>query len=388
MQKRTSLSITLFIILLMIMLLCYPNTCLEAAQKGLLLWFNKVLPSLLPFMILINIVVPLNGLNTYIDKFTPLTKRIWKLPGESLFAFIIGLIAGYPMGTKVIKSLYDDNKLTQQEAECTLLFSNNCGPLFIIGTVGTAMLRQTPLGFFLFGIHLLSACIMSLLFTRYLPSTSPSYRVGAAPQAPSSFFKLLNLSVMQSMDAITCVGGYIILFSVLIAVLFSSALFHYILSFFNCSTQEKQLLLGVFSSLLELSNGTYTLSQLSLSPCSLALISGAINFGGICVYFQTLYVLEDTPFDTSKLLLAKGIQGLLSSALTLCLYPVYFFISHIPIHHLFSLYTLNTYLIHLLYGGILLGLCLLCTYSFFGPTHKHLLPLHAFHSSTQKKKPD
>ena len=331
MKKQTSLSITLFILLLMILLLCSPNICLEAAQKGLLLWFNKVLPSLLPFMILINILVPLNALTPYINKFTSFTQRLWKLPGESLFAFIIGLIAGYPMGAKVIKSLYDDHKLTREEAEYTLLFSNNCGPLFIIGTVGTAMLGQTSLGFFLFSIHLLSAFVMSLLFTRFLTSHSPTYTASTFSQESPSFFKLLNLSVMQSMDAITCVGGYIILFSVLIAILTSSAFSSYILSLLNCSIQEKQFLLGIFSSLLELSNGTYTLSQLPISPYSLALISAAINFGGICVYFQTLYVLEETPLPTGKLLLAKGIQALLSSGLTLCLYPVYGWLSHLSL---------------------------------------------------------
>ena len=197
MEKRNSVLITLFILLLMILLLCYPSICLNAAKKGLLLWFNKVLPSLLPFMILVNMIVPLGGLNTYIAQLTPLTQRMWKLPGESLLAFIIGLIAGYPMGAKVIKALYDENKLTMQEAQQTLLFSNNCGPLFIIGTVGTAMLGQTQLGVFLFLIHLLTACLMSLLLTRSLSNPTCSRPKIVFSSTSSSFFKLLNLSVMQ-----------------------------------------------------------------------------------------------------------------------------------------------------------------------------------------------
>lgn len=386
MGKRNSVLITLFILLLMILLLCYPGICINAAKKGLLLWFNKVLPSLLPFMILVNMIVPLGGLNTYINQLTPLTQRMWKLPGESLLAFIIGLIAGYPMGAKVIKALYDENKLTVQEAQQTLLFSNNCGPLFIIGTVGTAMLGQTQLGVFLFLIHLLTACLMSLLLTRSLSNpTCPNSKIVCSSTSPS-FFKLLNLSVMQSMDAITCVGGYIILFSVLIAILTSSSIIHAFLGFIKCSSQGRQLLLGIFSSLLELSNGTNALSQLPLSPFSLALLSAAINFGGICVYFQTLYVLEDTPFHTKTLLLAKGIQCLLSSALTLCLYPFYFSISSFAIHNDFSLYTPNTYPIHLFYGLILFASCLLCIYFFFSPTHKRIFSTHLFHTLTKKKK--
>ena len=388
MKKQTSFSMTLLILLLMILLLCYPNISFNAAQEGLLLWFNKVLPSLLPFMILVNILVPLNGLAASIDKFTPFTKRLWKLPGESLFAFIIGLIAGYPMGARVIKSLYDGHKISHQAAEQTLLFSNNCGPLFIIGTVGTTMLGQTNLGFFLFFIHLLSACIMSLLITHYIPPTPITQPTNDTSHPPSSFFKLLNLSVMQSMDAITCVGGYMILFSVLIALFTHHSLTQHLLALLSPSPMKKQLLLGVFSSLLELSNGTYALSQLPPSPYSLALLSAAINFGGICVYFQTLYVLEGASFNTKSLLIAKGIQSILSVALTLSLYPLYASINNTPSN--LSLYTLNTYPTYFLYSLILFSLCLISTHYFFGSSHLFSFPccIRPDTFTRQKKKLD
>ena len=313
--------LTFGLLLLIFMLLHYPNLCLQAAQDGLLLWFNKVLPSLLPFMILINILVPLNGLQPFISWCTPFSKYLWHLPGESLFAFLIGIIAGYPMGAKVIKSLYTQHKLTQEEAERTLCFCNNCGPLFIIGTIGTAMLSQAHLGYFLFFIHLLSACIMSLLVTRNLPSTSSStYKQSSSP-APN-FSKLLNLAVMNAMDTIVCVGGYIILFSVLLALMtqtpFSQELFS---KFLNPSIYS--LFQGILSSCFELSNGVYSLSKLPLTTYSLALISAAIGFGGICVYFQALFVLEDTSLNTRPFFISKSIQGVLSFALTLLLSPVY-----------------------------------------------------------------
>ena len=119
MKKRNILTIGLLI--LMILLLCFPNLCLHAAQNGLLLWFNKVLPSMLPFMIFINILVPLNGLQGFISHCTPLAQRLWHLPGESFFAFLMGVLAGYPMGAKVVKNLYCN--------ECVFIF---CHPLLIL----------------------------------------------------------------------------------------------------------------------------------------------------------------------------------------------------------------------------------------------------------------
>ena len=208
MQKKVLL--TFMLVLLMLLLLLFPNLCLQSAQHGLLLWFNKVLPSLLPFMIFINILVPLDGLNKLIAFSSPISQKLWHLPGHSFFAFIMGLIAGYPMGAKVVKTLYMEHKLTKEEAELTLCFSNNCGPLFIIGTVGTAMLSYTSLGYFLFFIHLLSAILISLLTTRNHTSCHHSSNVSHHLDITPSFSTLLNQGVMNAMDTIVCVGGYIV----------------------------------------------------------------------------------------------------------------------------------------------------------------------------------
>ena len=384
MKKHTLLSIGL--IFIMLTLLCYPNLCLHAAQEGLLLWFNKVLPSLLPFMILINLLIPLNGLTQLLSHCSFITNRLWHLPGESLFAFVIGLIAGYPMGAKVIKSLYLAHQITQSEAEILLTFCNNCGPLFIISTVGTAMLGQTHLGYFLFLIHFLSACLMSFFMTHrtthsrlYVQTQTQDF-----PKKPI-ISKLLNESIIQAMDTIVCVGGYIILFSVLTSLLTQSPLPHYLLiELLGVSNDTHQLISGILSGILELSNGTYALSKLSHSTYILALISGVIGFGGICVYFQSLFVLNETPFYTTPLLIAKGIQGILSISLTLFLYPLYELLHTDTL----SLYTLNTWISWIgpkwLLSVLLFTLCMLGIILSF----KDSSPSHFSSLYTYKKKPE
>ena len=321
MSKKNALTIGL--ICLMCLLLCFPNLCLNAAQTGLLLWFNKVLPSLLPFMIFINLLVPLDGLSAFTMRCTALSRKIWHLPGESFFAFFMGLIAGYPMGAKVVKTLYTNHQLTRSEAERTLCFCNNCGPLFIIGTVGTAMLSQTQLGYFLFGIHILSAFLMSFFITRSTPVYTTPHLTKTTSKTSPPLFTLLNLAVMNTMDTLTCIGGYIILFSVLLTLLTQTPLTLHLLNLFSLSPDTKQLISGLLGGLLELSNGAHALSKLPLSLYSIALISGFIGFGGICVYFQSLFVLGDVSLNTKPFFLSKCFQGLLSFSLTLLIYPIY-----------------------------------------------------------------
>ena len=326
--------IFLGIVIIIITLLLSPAPCIQAATTGLLLWFNKVLPSLLPFIILINLLVGLNMLIPLSRLFTPITRKIWHLPGAVGFAFLMGLIAGYPMGAKIVKQLLQESLITPEEAQKALCFCNNCGPLFIIGTVGTLLLQDTHLGYFLLLIHVLSALIMSFILTAYPTSETSTHMT---PQFTSNNFQFtlaFTNAIQNGMDTIVCVGGYIIFFSVLTQIVTSSSLFKFILQLPLIHYIPDSLAIGAFVGMLELSNGVGTLAHtylISPSPLLLALLAFSIGFGGLCIYFQTLYVLDKLPFSTIPYLLCKLFQGVLSFLLTYTLYP------------LFSLYTQKTY---------------------------------------------
>ena len=88
--------------------------------------------------------------------------RIPNVPGEAGFAFLMGLISGYPVGAKVISHFMEEGICTKEEAERMLAFTNNSGPLFIIGTVGITLFGNTQIGILLFITHIL-ACISVLI---------------------------------------------------------------------------------------------------------------------------------------------------------------------------------------------------------------------------------
>ena len=62
-------------------------------------------------------------------------RPLFNVPGESAYAFIMGLISGYPVGAKIVTDLRKTNLCSKDEGERMLCFTNNSGPLFIIGTV-------------------------------------------------------------------------------------------------------------------------------------------------------------------------------------------------------------------------------------------------------------
>ena len=47
----------------------------------------------------------------------------------------MGLISGYPIGAKIATNFRKNNICSKEECERLLSFTNNSGPLFIVGTV-------------------------------------------------------------------------------------------------------------------------------------------------------------------------------------------------------------------------------------------------------------
>lgn len=300
-----------------------PDICITAAKEGLLLWFNKMLPSLLPFTILINMLSQLNIMQNISLLASPLTQKLWKLPGVSLFVFIMGFIAGYPMGAKIIKQLSDSKTITSQEAEKLLCFTNNCGPLFIVGTVGSLMLNNISLGYFLLIVHMLSALLLSFIFSFYEISYPRSRAGSSSKNNTLKFSYLFNESVKNGMDTVVYIGAYIIFFSVIASMINHSSLLIHILNKQYIPLNHGVTFLNFLTGILELSNGANILSSSAqTSLLILALIACLIGFGGICVYFQTSYILGECSFSLAPYFIAKCMQGCLSFILCYILSPI------------------------------------------------------------------
>lgn len=122
-------------ILFIIGLVVFSNSNLIAAKTGLKLWFNNVVPSLFPFFIATHLLSHTDIIQFISNYCNCFMRPLFNVPGECAYAFILGLISGYPIGAKIVTDLRNNNLCTKDEAERMLCFTNNSGPLFIIGTV-------------------------------------------------------------------------------------------------------------------------------------------------------------------------------------------------------------------------------------------------------------
>ena len=145
-------------------LVIFSNSNLPAVKNGLTLWATSVVPSLFPFFVATELLMHTNIISILGRLLNPIMKPLFNIRGEGSFAFIMGIISGYPIGAKIACNFRESNICSKEECERLLSFTNNSGPLFIIGTVGILMFGNTSIGILLFITHILACLTVGILF--------------------------------------------------------------------------------------------------------------------------------------------------------------------------------------------------------------------------------
>lgn len=324
MLKKTRLyTLPLISLIFIAALLLEPTKAIGASKTGLLLWFNTVLPSLLPFIIGANILTASGSVYFFETLFRPIMKPLFNLPGCCAFPWIMGLISGYPMGAKIAGDLYDTGQITKIELQRLLSFCNNSGPFFVIGAVGVGMLGNEKLGYNLLLIHIFSSVLVGILFRFYKPEAKGSQTPHISPFKPAhSIGEALGQSVTNAMDVMVQVGGYIIMFCV-IGTLLEDAAFITLLGkgmvfIFKPLGMTQNLAQSWLLGLIEVSNGaSMVAASRSLPSLKLPIISFILGWGGFSVHAQSLGFIKKNAIKTPLYLGSKVLHGVIAFILTL-----------------------------------------------------------------------
>lgn len=301
----------------MAMLLLFPADVLLASQNALNLWLNNVLPSLLPFFVTASLLFKSGAAQRTGRFFAPLLKRI-NLPGSAAPVLILGAVSGYPVGARLTGELLRDGSVSLQGGEQLLITSNLAGPMFMMGTVASGMLKNSALGVPLLLTHyaaaLLSAFVFSLVYRNKPSAIAPTK---AATIQPFSLVEAFTDSVNEGMLAMLRIGGLLIFFSALIAVLRCSGILRFFSDalelFFTMVKLPAAFAEPLLSGSLEMTLGCKAVSNLSASLAEKAAACAfLLSFGGGSVIFQTLSFAK---VRVGRYAFFKCIQGLLSSAL-------------------------------------------------------------------------
>lgn len=294
-------------LLLLLYIFLHPQKALQASREGLLLWFHTLLPTLLPFMILSNLAIRLGVAEKLLAPFAPVFRKLLGLSPAGTYAFLLGLLCGYPMGAKLAGDLYRENRITRAEAQYLLTFSNNPSPIFLATYVLLQCLHMPQYTMPSFFILYASGYLTSLVFRRKYrgaPAEQGQKRK-EIPPLPSAG-KLLDISIMNAFETITRLGGFIILFTIL-----SAALEQYLpVALGNA--------LPCFLSVLEISTGLAAVSSCSLPAGVKYILSMSFTaLGGLCILAQTNTVIGESRLPLRPYLEGKLLNASLSAAFSL-----------------------------------------------------------------------
>ncbi len=299
--------ITIFAVIFNLIILIFPKNIMTSASNGLILWYKYALPSLFPFMLGINFLKQTPFPLILSKILSPVTGRAFKIRGYGTFAIVSGLLSGYPIGAKIVCDLYNENKISKGEAQYLISFCNNSGPLFIIGTVGIGFLHNKDIGYFLLAVHYMSALAMALI------TPKPKARhLSIGTYKYISLWDNMRESLMTSISSITVIGGYIVLFSIICAMITNiTALLDIRLS---------PVLSGIVYGLLEITNGCSSLTD--ITQLNISIISGIIAFGGLSIQSQSIGYISLTDIPIGRYFVSKLIQGTISFSMAYILMEI------------------------------------------------------------------
>lgn len=346
-------------VVITICLVIFSKSNLTAAKNGLTLWATCVVPSLFPFFVITNLlshtkIVSFTG--KLLDKFM---RPLFNVPGVGGFAFVMGLISGYPVGAKVVSDFRQDGLVTKDEGERMLAFTNNSGPLFILSSVGISLFGDTTTGLLLLCTHVLACITVGIILGKFSKKSDEEFRAKiifsqrnsthfmenslhnkttnrnnsaknnsnfSAQKSRNVTFKnlgeVLGSSINNSISTILMIGGFVVIFSVIISILnqthaldFLSKFFNPILAFLGFDLNFAKPLL---SGILELTNGVNLISGVHIKAISQNVILCAflLGFGGFSVLLQVFSIVAKTDLSMKKYFIGKFMQGIFAAIYT------------------------------------------------------------------------
>ena len=305
---------------LLLLLVLRPQRYAAACAEGIALWAKVVLPALFPFLVLTAWIARSSMIVGLGRKLSPLLRRCG-LPAASAGAFLLSIVSGYPVGSRVVADLQRRGEIGRADAEKLSILCSTSGPMFILGSVGSAMFGGGKAGAVLLSAHLfgvLAVALPVLLFRKRSaaaePSPSPAAQRSAArairaPQAraPSD---TLGETVREAVLSVLCVGGFIALANValcaaedLLLLAPPHALAELCLRPFGAQACAE----GIVYGLIEATRGCAALA--AADAAGLPFAAFAITFGGASILAQQLAFLRPVGVRAGHFIAVKAAQG-------------------------------------------------------------------------------
>lgn len=265
-------------------------------KRGLECCFLTIIPSLFPLMVLSEILCGCGALE-FIGKLVgKRLKSFFKLSEKSLAAVFLGLIFGFPIGTRALCHLYDKNEISGDELESCVGFCGIPSFGFTVNVIGASLFSNRQFGIFLFAVSICSALVSGIIFSN---KRANEYKfVSPAPKKEKNTAEIITGAISSSTGAIITLCAYVIFFSCIVGCI-SDVIF----------LKGSGALVGAFFELL---SGAVASADLG-GTIGVALCGFTVGWSGFSVHCQAMALISDRVKNFGKYLTQKLFQGLLCS---------------------------------------------------------------------------
>lgn len=299
-MKKINIFLSIFIIYLIVCIIISPNIYIHSVLDAISVWTFNVLPAILPFMLLTSLLMQLNFIEKISVPFSKPFSKLYRTSSHSGYVYILSILAGYPIGSKMIADLYERGKISRNNAFKMSSFCSNSGPMFIIGSVGVGMLLSKTAGYILFLSHILSALCNGLIYRRI--KYEESYLPNQDKDANGVNF---NDIICSSVQSVLSVAAIIIFFFVVSQSL--SPLLNLI----------PDGLSSIIKGMIEMTQGCLSVSKEYNLFWSVPICSFLISFGGVSTIIQSITLLKKVNMPTQLFTLQKLTQAVISFIISL-----------------------------------------------------------------------
>lgn len=316
MKKKGALLI--FLAVIFVLILTNPARYAMSATNGLLVWARFVLPSLFPFFFLTRLLSAFGAIEIVSVKLQKVMKTLFNLPPTSSYPILMSYLSGYPVGAKIISEMYEERLIDENTAKKLALPASTSGVVFVVGSVGGLMFQDVKIGWIIYLSHILGAIILGIV----MRSKQTAQATNDLILPKNTLDNVLGEAVYSSVISILLVGGYIILFYVLIDVLFSLPTTTIFINFIN-NLLQTNLTESVLRGFFEATQGISEVAKIcSNKKIASVMACGLISFGGLSINLQNMNFLSKAKISFGYFLPKKLLHALFS--MLICLVFVLF----------------------------------------------------------------
>lgn len=326
----------------------YSDIAFQSSLRGLMIWWEVVFPALLPFFILSEILMGLGVVHFMSVLLEPFMRPVFNVPGAGAFVMTMGFSSGYPISSKITTRLREQKLVTRAEGERLVCFTTTSDPLFMFGAIAVGFFYDSKLGILIVLSHYIAAVILGvimrfhnrheqntksvrktrdIIFVRALKAMHQARKNDSRP-----FGKLLGDAVTSSMHTLALIGGFIILMSVMIAIMgsiglvtFMAQISSYLLIAIGITPDlSPAFISGIFEVTLGSKEASITANTLLYQK--IIVVSMILAWGGLSVHAQVAAILSSTDIRFLPFIYARIGHAILAAIVTIFLWS--------PLNHL------------------------------------------------------